>query len=202
LSDSKQYYYLKLKDNYFDQDNIKILESMENGHVYSLIILKMYLKSLKYDGCLMMTHEIPYSPKELTTLAKVINHDPDNVKEAIKLGIKLGLITLLDQKQFWMTNIQNFIGHSSTEADRIRKYRKKLCTNVQELNDKRTPELDLELKKKKELDEKTNVFYCHNCKIDVSIKYGNFGIGRCIICDTELIIPTTESKDNKPEVKS
>jgi predicted phage replisome organizer len=150
MSDNKQYYYLKLKDNYFDKDNIKILESMKNGHVYSLIILKLYIKSCKYDGKLMMTHEIPYNPKDVDILANVINHDIDHVKEAIKNGIRLGLITLLDSKEFWMTEIQNFIGHSSTEADRIREYRKQLklpCTNVQQKNDICTPELKKDIKK-------------------------------------------------------
>ncbi len=164
MSDNKKYYYLKLKDNYFDQDNIKVLESMKNGHIYSLIILKLYVKSSKYDGKLMMTHEIPYKPDNVDILANVINHDIDHVKEAIKKGIQLGLITLLNTKEFWMTEIQNFIGHSSTEADRIREYRNKIgCTNVQQMNDKSTPELKID--KEIELDIKKN---------DVLKKWNNF----------------------------
>ena len=102
----------------------------------------------------MMTQEIPYNPKDIEIIANVINHDKDHVTEAIKRGIKLGLITLLDTKEFWMTQIQNFIGHSSTEADRIRSYRKKLSTNVLQKYDKTTPEkeLDKDIKLKKERD--------------------------------------------------
>ena len=53
-----------------------------------------------------------------------------------------------------MLEIQNFIGKSSTEADRIRNYRKKVedtkkliqgeCTNVQQMYDKSTPEIEIE----------------------------------------------------------
>ena len=112
MSDNKNYYYLKLKDNFFEQDNIKILETMENGHIYALIIIKLYLKSLKHEGQLKMTHLIPYTTRqeEIETLAKVINHDVDHVKSAIIQGVKLGLITVVDTKEIWMTEIQNFIG--------------------------------------------------------------------------------------------
>ena len=126
MSDNKNYYYLKLKDNYFDKDNIKILEAMPNGHIYSLIIIKLYLKSCKHDGCLMMTDRIPYDPDKIDILAKVINHDIDHIKEAIRAAVELDLITIFDTGKMWMTEIQNYIGQSSTEADRKRQYRKKL----------------------------------------------------------------------------
>lgn len=146
MADNKKYYYIKLKDNYFEQDNIKVLESMENGYIYSLIIIKLYLKSAKNDGKLMMTPTIPYNPQRVDILAKVIGHDVAHVKEAIKLGCELDLITIVDSGEIWLTDIQNFIGKSTTEADRIRSYRKALETPVQMYN-KSTPELEIELKK-------------------------------------------------------
>ena len=47
MSDNRKYYYLKLKENYFDEDAIVLLESMQDGILYSNILLKLYLKSLK-----------------------------------------------------------------------------------------------------------------------------------------------------------
>ncbi len=159
MSDNKKYYYLKLKENYFDRDNVKVLESMENGHLYSLIILKLYLKSLKNEGHLKMTDKIPYSLDKVNVLAKVINHDLDHVKQAINYAVELDLISLMDTKELWMTDIQNFIGHTSTEADRIREYRKSLTTevstNVQQKNDISTPEKELKKELKKELELKS-----------------------------------------------
>jgi predicted phage replisome organizer len=157
MANNEKYYYIKLKDSYFDQDNIKVLESMKNGHTYSLIIIKMYLKAAKTAGQLMMTQRIPYDPSNVDTLASVLGHDVDHVKEAIRLGVELDLIKIIDGKEIWMTEIQNMIGQSSTEADRIRSYRKKLdaktlpkSADVQ-MYDKCTPEIEIEIEKEIEI---------------------------------------------------
>jgi predicted phage replisome organizer len=120
---SHKYYYLKLKENYFDQDNIQLLESMDNGHIYSLIILKLYLKCLRNDGQLMMTERIPYDPSKINILAKVIHHDPDHVKNAIQFAKELDIIEILETGEMFLTEMQSFIGKSSDEADRKRLYR-------------------------------------------------------------------------------
>ena len=56
MSDNRKYYYLKLKENYFDDDSIVLLESMQDGVLYSNILLKLYLKSLKHGGRLHPLH--------------------------------------------------------------------------------------------------------------------------------------------------
>jgi len=164
MADNEKYYYIKLKDNYFEQDNIKVLESMKNGHTYSLIIIKMYLKASKTAGQLMMTQRIPYDPSNVDILASVLGHDVDHVKEAIRLGVQLDLIKIIDGKEIWMTEIQNMIGQSSTEADRIRLYRNKLDakalpenTDVQ-MYDKSTPELEREKEKEIKKDIYSGVY--------------------------------------------
>lgn len=167
MADNEKYYYIKLKDSYFEQDNIKVLESMKNGHIYSLIIIKLYLKASKTDGQLMMTQRIPYDPNNVNILANVIGHDVDHVKEAIRLGVELDLIKVIEGREIWMTEIQNMIGQSSTEADRIRSYRKKLdekllteSTDVQ-MYDKSTPEREKEREKEteKEIDTRDQIPY-------------------------------------------
>ena len=40
MSDNRKYYYLKLKENYFDDDSIVLLESMQDGVLYSNILLQ------------------------------------------------------------------------------------------------------------------------------------------------------------------
>ncbi len=58
MSDNRKYYYLKLKENYFDDDSIVLLESMQDGVLYSNILLKLYLKSLKTaDICPTFVHQ-------------------------------------------------------------------------------------------------------------------------------------------------
>ena len=43
---SKRYYWLKLQDNFFERDEIKIIEAMPNGKDYILFYLKIMLKSI------------------------------------------------------------------------------------------------------------------------------------------------------------
>jgi predicted phage replisome organizer len=154
MSDTKTYYYIKLKDSYFDQDKIQVLEALPNGYIYSLILIKLYVKSSKYNGQLKMTSTIPYDPENIDILASVIRHDPDHVKEAIRAAQKLDIITILEGKELWINDMQTMIGKSSTEADRIRKYRAELKNGVQMYN-KCTPELEIDIEKKTEIEQNT-----------------------------------------------
>lgn len=61
MADNRKYYYLKLKESYFDEDAIVLLESMQDGMLYSNILLKLYLKSLKNGGKLQLDENIPYT---------------------------------------------------------------------------------------------------------------------------------------------
>lgn len=119
MADSKKYYYLKLKEGFFESDEIRILESMKDGYIYSNILLKLYLRSLRNEGRLMYRNVIPYTPEILATLT---GHQVGTIEKALEVFKKLGLIEVLDNGAIYMMDIQNFIGKSSTEADRQRAY--------------------------------------------------------------------------------
>ena len=53
MADNKKYYYLKLKEDFFDSDEMLLLQGMKDGYLYSDILMKMYLRSLKNEGRLM-----------------------------------------------------------------------------------------------------------------------------------------------------
>ena len=155
MSDNKKYYYLRLKDNFFDSDELKILESMKDGYLYSNILLKLYLRSLKNDGKLVVNDRIPYNAE---MLASVTGHQVGTIKQALSMFKELGLIEILENGAIYMLNIQNFIGKGSTEADRQRLYdrriseerkQKKLTQsrNLEEILEKSTPEIEIELEK-------------------------------------------------------
>ena len=164
MSDNKKYYYLRLKDNFFDSDELKILESMKDGYLYSNILLKLYLRSLKNDGKLVVNDRIPYNAE---MLASVTGHQVGTIKQALSMFKELGLIEILENGAIYMLDIQNFIGKGSTEADRQRLYdrrisderkQKKLTQsrNLEEIFEKSTPEIEIELekeiKREKEID--------------------------------------------------
>lgn len=123
MADNKKYYYLKLKEDFFDSDELKILESMQDGYLYSNILLKLYLKSLGNSGRLMYRNVIPYTPEILATLT---GHQVGTVEKALDIFKKLELIEILDNGAIYMMDIQNFIGRSSSEADRQREYQNRL----------------------------------------------------------------------------
>ena len=160
MSDNKKYYYLKLKDNFYDSEQLIILQSMPDGYIYSDILMKLYLRSLKNKGKLMFNDMIPYTPQ---VLAQVVRHQVGTVEKALQIFKDLGLIEILDNGAIFMLDIQNYIGKSSTEADRIRDYRNVIkkeelsCTNVQLLNDKTTPEIEIEKEIEKEIKIETEI---------------------------------------------
>ena len=157
MSDNKKYYYLRLKDNFFDSDELKILESMKDGYLYSNILLKLYLRSLKNDGKLVVNERIPYSAD---MLASVTGHQVGTIKQALSVFKDLGLIDVLDNGAIYMLDIQNFIGKGSSEADRKREYRQRIetdrtnvQTNLRQISDKSTPEIEIELEKDIEIEK-------------------------------------------------
>ena len=151
MSDNKKYYYLRLKDNFFDSDELKILESMKDGYLYSNILLKLYLRSLKNDGKLVVNDRIPYNAE---MLASVTGHQIGTVKQALSIFKDLGLIDVLENGAIYMLDIQNFIGKGSSEADRKREYRQRIetdrtnvQTNLRQISEKSPPEIEIELEK-------------------------------------------------------
>ena len=156
MSDNKHYYYIKLKADYFDSDEMIVLESMPDGHKYSNILLKFMLRSLKNEGKLMFNNKIPFNH---IMLSQVTRHSVGEIEKAVQIFESLNLIEILHNGAIYINDIQNFIGKSSTEADRKRSYRiridedKKLLGHLsEECPEINPPELELELKLKKELE--------------------------------------------------
>ena len=183
MSDNIKYYYLKLKDNFYDSEELIILQNMPDGYLYSDILMKLYLRSLKSEGKLMFNDYIPYNAE---VLAQIVRHQVGTVEKALKIFQNLGLVEILDNGAIYMLDIQNLIGKSSTEADRKRNYRARINAEKQKLlnsgqmsgqmsdssdgqmsdqmsgqtGDKNPPEIEKEIKKEieKEIkkEEKTN----------------------------------------------
>ena len=146
MSDNRKYYYLKLKENYFDDDSIVLLESMQDGVLYSNILLKLYLKSLKHGGRLQLDEDIPYTAQMIATITR---QQIGTVERALQIFLKLGLVEVLDSGTFYMSNIELLIGQSSTEAERKRAARLQnkalsaLRTSGGHLSDIRPPEIEI-----------------------------------------------------------
>lgn len=125
MAENKKYYYLKLKDTFFDSEEMKILESMDNGILYQNLYLKICLISLKSNGALLFKDMIPYNLDMIATITRI---NKDIVRTGLNVFKQLGLITIADNETIYMSDIQTLIGKASTESDRVSKYKKKLDT--------------------------------------------------------------------------
>ncbi len=224
MADNKKYYYMKLKDNFFDSDEMIVLESMTDGYLYTNILMKLYLRSLKDNGCLMFKGVIPYTPD---VLSKVVRHNVGVVEKAIDIFKKFGLVEILDNGAIYMMDIQNFIGESSSEADRKRLYRSKIETEKltlghlsghmsDECTDKTTPELEIDLELDLERKTTTTAIAYSETILDVHYKiFGNYGMstlmsqfvtellnrGYTEVFIKEVMYEAGESSGGKPNIK-
>ena len=148
MSDNRKYYYLKLKESYFDDDAIVLLESMQDGMLYSNILLKLYLKSLKYGGTLQLDENIPYTAQMIATITR---QQVGTVERALQIFMKLGLVEPLDNGALYMSNIELFIGQSSTEGERKRRARMKISEQKRLSEIEIKKEIDIEIEKEREL---------------------------------------------------
>lgn len=123
MSDNRKYHYLKLKENFYNSETMVILESMQDGMLFSNLILKMYLMSLKNGGILMLNDHLPHTPQTIATFTR---HQVGTVERALKVFIQLGLVDVLTDGTYYMADIQLLIGQSSTEGERKRKERMRL----------------------------------------------------------------------------
>lgn len=146
MADNKKYYYLKLKENFFDSDSMVLLESMQDGILYSNILMKMYLKSLRNNGYLVLNNAIPYNAQMIATVTR---HQIGTVEKALEMFKQLGLIDVLDSGTIYMSDIQLFVGKSSTEGDRKREERMKIKAEINpvigQMSDKHPREKELEI---------------------------------------------------------
>jgi len=161
MSDNRKYYYLKLKENYFDDDSIVLLESMQDRILYSYILLKLYLKSLKHGGRLELDENIPYTAQMIATLTR---QQVGTVERALKIYLQLGLVEVMTDGAYYMTNIELLIDQSSTEGERKKQARMALQAQKKRvgqmgghLSDIRPPEIEkereIELEKERELEK-------------------------------------------------
>lgn len=156
--DKKRYFWLKLKEDFFDDDAISWLEEQSNGKEYALFYLKLCLKSLKNDGVLIRTVGnilVPYDAKKLSEITRT---DEDTVIVALELLKSIGLVEIQENGALYMTQLVNMIGSETNGAERKRRYREaqkalKQGDNVPELSQRCPANRPLELELDKELDK-------------------------------------------------
>ena len=120
---AKKYYWLKLKEDFFEDDTIEWIEEQPNGERYSLFYLKLCLKSLKTDGILIRNVGDMLIPYDIKKLAEITRTDIDTARVAMELFKNIGLVQILENGEIYMTQLQNMVGSETSKAQLMRNKR-------------------------------------------------------------------------------
>ena len=142
---NKKYYWLKLKEDFFEEDAISWIEEQDNGKEYCLFYLKLCLKSLKTNGLLIRNVGSMLVPYDAKTLGKITSTDTDTVRVAMDIFTKIGRIQILENGEIFLSQLQNMVGSETKWAEKKRLQRqKKSEDNVLLLSGQCPIEIDIE----------------------------------------------------------
>lgn len=122
MEKAKKNWWLKLPENFYEKDEIKMIEAMPEGAVYINFYFKILLKSLSNDGELLFKDTIPYTPEMLSSIT---NTPVATVKYALDLFIKLGLLEVINGETLHMIELKKMVGCETKYAEKKREYRLK-----------------------------------------------------------------------------
>ena len=121
MAENRRYYWLKLKEDFFTDKRIKRLRRISGGDTYTIIYLKLLLLSLKNSG------KIYYDGVEtdfIKELALTIDETEDDVMVTVNYLVAQNLMeTIVENDEYFLTEIPNLIGSETASTRRSRKSR-------------------------------------------------------------------------------
>lgn len=164
--ESKKFYWLKLKRDFFKRHDIRIVEDMPNGKDYILFYLKMLVESVDHEGKLRFSDTIPYNEQMLATIT---NTNPDIVRAAMQIFTSLEMIEVIDDGTIFMNETMKMIGSATDNdnANRQRRFRERkkqealpsvtksnACVTDDVTNDNESKSIEKEIEKEIELENR------------------------------------------------
>lgn len=156
MTKAKKFYWLKLKENFFMQKEIKKLRRIAGGDTYTIIYLKMQLLSIKNDGIL---HYDGTEDSLEEQLALELDEDIDNVVVTLSFLKANKLIEEINPDDYLLNKAVENIGKEGESAERMRALRKRekerasLCdSNVQNSDTEKEKEIEKEIEKDKRVE--------------------------------------------------
>ena len=118
--ESKKYYWLKLKREFFKRHDVCIVEQMENGHEILLLYIKLLCESIDHNGELRFNDYIAYTPR---MLAAVFGTKEEIITQAIEVLTEFELMSIKDDGTICLTKFADFVGCDTSAAVRKRNQR-------------------------------------------------------------------------------
>jgi len=122
MSAPKRYYWLKFKDTFFQQKEIKKLRTIAGGATYTIIYLKMQLLSVKSEGVI----KFDKTEKDLAEQLSIeLDEKYDDIVLVIAYMQKHSLIESISDNEFLLPKVPPLIGSEGDSSERVRKLRSK-----------------------------------------------------------------------------
>ena len=118
----KRYYWLQLKEDFFNQKEIKLLRRIAGGDTYTIIYLKMLLLSLRDEGKLYFEAIGDNFSEEI---ALSLDESPEDVAITITYLEKKGLLEIVEDDEYFLNRVPELLGSESYSAERMRDHRKR-----------------------------------------------------------------------------
>ncbi|WP_262123414.1 conserved phage C-terminal domain-containing protein [Anaerococcus sp. Marseille-Q5996] len=119
MGDEKRYYWLKLKDDFFQSRKMKKLRKVAGGDTYTIIYLKLQLLSINNDGVI----EFEGTDEDIFhQLALEIDEEIDDIKMTVAFCTANDLIEIKEQDLF-LNDVPHLIGSETQAARRMRRKR-------------------------------------------------------------------------------
>ena len=122
---AKKYYWLKLKEDFFEQRVIKKLRKIAGGDTYTIIYLKLQLLAMKNDGKLIFENVEDDFASEM---ALELDEDVENVKVTLMYLEKNNLIETISKDEFFLPEVLEVTGSETASAIRVREHRERKKT--------------------------------------------------------------------------
>lgn len=119
---NKKYYWLKLKNTFFDEVRMKRLRKLAGGNTYTIIYLKLMLLSLQDEGRLFFEGVERSFADEI---ALILDESADDVAMTISYLKNVGLIEEISEHVLFLPETVNLTGSETDSAKRMREHREK-----------------------------------------------------------------------------
>lgn len=189
----KRYYWFKMEQSFFEQKEIKYLRRLPGGDTYTIIYLKLILKSLENDGKIYYENIGDDYSQEW---ALEIEEDEKAVSFLVAFLINKGLMIDCGFDEFEITKTKSLVGSETASAERKRRQRERERELLQ-FNDvtdsqknvtlSQVGHIESEKEIEKEIDKEVEASTATSTKSDfqylIALYQENFGIVKPILYD-------------------
>ena len=154
---TKRFYYLKMRFDFFERPEIMMIMSMENGPAIITLFIQMIGKAANRAGYLKFSDSEPYTADIISIVFRTTK---DIATAALVALQRFHLIDILDDKTIVILNINDFVGSETVWAEKKRQQRDKKGTkkgqskdNEGTMSPKCPIEIDIDIEKDIEIDK-------------------------------------------------